>query len=140
MRHALFDWRLSFRSLLRSPGYSLASVLVLGLGIGVSVAALAIARQALLAPLPYARSDRLVLLFEATPSGSLRLPSNPVVDDWRSQSKRFEGIEYVTGTQALLRETTGPELVTLAVPTLVCAALWETYVWPYLLRAVSPIA
>jgi hypothetical protein len=30
--------------------------------------------------------------------------------------------------------------VTLAVPTLVCAALWETYVWPYLLRAVSPIA
>jgi hypothetical protein len=30
--------------------------------------------------------------------------------------------------------------VTLAVPTLVCAALWETYVWPHLLRAVSPIA
>jgi hypothetical protein len=30
--------------------------------------------------------------------------------------------------------------VTLAVPTLVCAALWETYVWPLLLRAVSPIA
>ena len=30
--------------------------------------------------------------------------------------------------------------VTMAVPTLVCAALWEIYVWPHLLRAVSPIA
>lgn len=30
--------------------------------------------------------------------------------------------------------------VAIAVPVLVSAALWETYVWPELLRAVSPIA
>lgn len=30
--------------------------------------------------------------------------------------------------------------VAVAVPTLVCAALWETYVWPHLLQAVSPVA
>ena len=30
--------------------------------------------------------------------------------------------------------------VAIAIPTLVCAALWETYVWPHLLQAVSPIA
>jgi Stage II sporulation protein M len=29
--------------------------------------------------------------------------------------------------------------VALAIPILVCAALWETYVWPHLLRAVSPL-
>jgi hypothetical protein len=30
--------------------------------------------------------------------------------------------------------------VAIAIPILLCAALWETYVWPQLLRAVSPIA
>jgi Stage II sporulation protein M len=30
--------------------------------------------------------------------------------------------------------------VAIAVPILVWAALWETYVWPHLLRAVSPLA
>ncbi len=30
--------------------------------------------------------------------------------------------------------------VAIAVPTLVCAAMWETYVWPHLLQAVSPVA
>lgn len=30
--------------------------------------------------------------------------------------------------------------VAVAVPTLVLAALWETYVWPHILEAVSPIA
>jgi uncharacterized membrane protein SpoIIM required for sporulation len=30
--------------------------------------------------------------------------------------------------------------VAIAIPTLVLAALWETYVWPHILEAVSPIA
>jgi Stage II sporulation protein M len=30
--------------------------------------------------------------------------------------------------------------VGIAVPTLVCAALWETYLWPHLLQAASPVA
>jgi hypothetical protein len=30
--------------------------------------------------------------------------------------------------------------VAVAIPTLVLAALWETYVWPYVLLAVSPVA
>jgi stage II sporulation SpoM-like protein len=30
--------------------------------------------------------------------------------------------------------------VALAIPTLVLAALWETYVWPHTLQSVSPIA
>lgn len=30
--------------------------------------------------------------------------------------------------------------VAIAIPILVCAAMWETYLWPYVLRAVSPIA
>jgi len=30
--------------------------------------------------------------------------------------------------------------VAVAIPTLVLAALWETYVWPYVLVAVSPVA
>jgi len=50
---------------------------------------------------------------------------------WTMASRRGEWGDLLAATLVT---------VTLAVPTLVCAALWETYVWPYLLRAVSPIA
>ena len=30
--------------------------------------------------------------------------------------------------------------VAIAIPVLVCSAMWETYVWPHLLQAVSPVA
>jgi hypothetical protein len=108
--------RLSFRSLLRSPGYTAVAVLVLGFGIGVSVAVWAIAKQALLAPLPYRDAGRLVTLFETSPTGGIRLPSNPTVEDWKAQNDVFQSMAYVTGGQVLLKEPAGPELVTTAVP------------------------
>jgi hypothetical protein len=50
---------------------------------------------------------------------------------WTIASRRGEWGDLLAATVAT---------VAVAVPTLVCAALWETYVWPHLLRAASPIA
>jgi Stage II sporulation protein M len=50
---------------------------------------------------------------------------------WTIASRRGEWGDLLAATVAT---------VAIAVPALVCAALWETYVWPHLLQAASPIA
>ena len=114
MDNFLIDVRQFLRNLWRAPGYALVSVLVLGLGIGVGLAALAIAQRALFAPLPYGSADRLAILFEADQRDGRRLASYPTVQDWIASTESFEGIAYVTGSQALLRQPSGPELVPTA--------------------------
>ena len=49
---------------------------------------------------------------------------------WTIASRRSEWDDLLAATLVT---------VAIAIPTLVCAALWETYVWPQLLRAVSPL-
>ncbi|HEU4525139.1 MAG TPA: hypothetical protein VFR62_08955, partial [Gemmatimonadales bacterium] len=55
MRHAL-------RSLVQSPGFSLAVVLTLALGIGANTAVFSVLRGVLLRPLPHEGGDRLLYL------------------------------------------------------------------------------
>jgi putative ABC transport system permease protein len=117
MQRIVADLRSAIRSLARAPGYTAVAVAVLGFGIGVSVAALAIGNRALLTPLPYTDPDRLITLFEATPSGGARLASRPTVADWRAQARSFESFTYVSGTQLLLKGDASPELVTTALPS-----------------------
>jgi hypothetical protein len=50
---------------------------------------------------------------------------------WTIASRRAEWGDLLAATVAT---------VAVAIPTLVLAALWEVYVWPYILQAVSPIA
>ena len=48
---------------------------------------------------------------------------------WTIASRRGEWGDLLAATVAT---------VAIAIPTLVCAALWEAYVWPHLLQAASP--
>jgi hypothetical protein len=50
---------------------------------------------------------------------------------WTIASRRSEWDDLLAATLVT---------VAVAIPILVCAALWEAYVWPQLLRAASPIA
>ena len=56
------DLRYALRSLRRSRGVTLAAVLTLGLGMGASTAVFALLKRAVLDPLPYRESSRLVRL------------------------------------------------------------------------------
>jgi uncharacterized membrane protein SpoIIM required for sporulation len=50
---------------------------------------------------------------------------------WTLASRRGQWDDLLAATLAT---------VAIAVPILVCAAVWETYVWPQILQAVSPVA
>jgi hypothetical protein len=50
---------------------------------------------------------------------------------WTIASRKGEWGDLLAATVAT---------VAVAIPTLVLAALWETYVWPQILQAVSPVA
>jgi len=60
----LLDLRRAFRSLARTPGFTLVTVLTLALGIGANTAIFSVVNRVVLAPLPYPDADQLVALGE----------------------------------------------------------------------------
>ena len=71
MDSILKDLRFGARALMRSHWYTAIVVLTLGLGIGANTAIFSVITGVLLRPLPYERSDRLVLLRQSAPLASV---------------------------------------------------------------------
>jgi predicted permease len=67
---ALRDLRYSIRTLSRTPGFTVTAILVMALGIGANVALFTVVRSVLLKPLPFREPDRLIQLYEKSPSGT----------------------------------------------------------------------
>jgi putative ABC transport system permease protein len=89
------DLRLAVRQLMTSPGFTLVATLTLALGIGVNSAIFALADAALMRPLAFGQSDRLVMLWERTPT-SPRTGVSPLnLRDWERQSRSFAGFAAV---------------------------------------------
>ena len=89
------DLQLAARSLAKSPVFTGAATLALALGIGATTAMLSVVNGVLLRPLPYADSDRLMVI--------LHQGRNPVAPanfrDWRAQTRSFADVaaaEYWT--------------------------------------------
>ena len=72
LEDALRDLRYGLRSLRRTPGFTLVSILTLALGIGATTAVFSVINGVLLKPLPYPESDSLVAVLHAAPG--LKLP------------------------------------------------------------------
>jgi predicted permease len=68
------DLRFAFRQLRKSPGSSLAVVVMLALGMGATTAIFSLVEGVLLRPLPFANPDRLVLLGDHVRRGGSNLP------------------------------------------------------------------
>jgi hypothetical protein len=82
------DVRLSFRTLINSPGFTAVAVATLALGIGVNAAVFTVTKAALFAGLPMVeRNDRILYL-----SGNGCCVSYPDFLDWKAQAKSFTGM------------------------------------------------
>ncbi|REK08409.1 MAG: hypothetical protein DWQ36_10125 [Acidobacteria bacterium] len=98
------EWRLTARSLRRAPLYTLTVILVLALGIGATTTVASLVHGILLDPLPYADSDRLVVLEQSDRAGENERPfSIKEFFELREQSTAFASLaEYHAMTFTLL--------------------------------------
>ena len=83
------DLRFAVRGLLQAPAFSLAAIAALALGIGPNTAIFSVVYATLLAPLPYADPDQLVMVWSRTPSG-VRNPVSPAdALAWKAAATSF---------------------------------------------------
>jgi putative ABC transport system permease protein len=92
------DIRYAARMLRKNPGFTAIAVLTLALGIGANSAIFSIVNAVLLRPLPYPDSGRLVVVWatEASNNNSQDVTSYPGFEDWKAQSRSFEGLAAFT--------------------------------------------
>jgi len=85
------DLRQAARRLRARPSISLLAILALALGIGANTAMFSAVDAVLLAPLPFAEPERLVVLWKSQPSREVPVieVSHPELVDWQRQSTVF---------------------------------------------------
>jgi predicted permease len=110
----LGDVRFGIRTLVRTPGFSVLAILVMGLGIGANVALFTVVHSVLLKPLPFKNQDRLVRLYEADSKGAMQdnVLAGGTFASWQAQARSFEGMAVKKGIDYNLSGSGGqlPEL------------------------------
>jgi putative ABC transport system permease protein len=94
MTQLIQDLRFAVRMLARNRGFTAVVVLTLALAIGANSSVFSIVNAVVLHHLPYAQSDRLVMLWERNTSsgGDLEKLSGPDLLEWQSRGHSFEGM------------------------------------------------
>ncbi len=93
----MHDLRYAFRTLRRSPLFSLIAILTLTLGIGATTAIFSVINGVLLRPLPYPDAERIVRVFEVSERGGRMNFSDPDFEDLRDQSHSFASLAQASG-------------------------------------------
>jgi predicted permease len=97
----LQDIRYAARSLLRTPGFTIAAALTLAVGIGANAAIFSVFDAVLLGPLPYRDADRLTVVHEGTDT---LIPANALhFREWRASTRSFENMALIGPTTYDLR-------------------------------------
>ena len=114
------DFRHSWRGLLRTPGFLITSVGTLALAIGAVTGMFNVVNTVLLQPLPFPRSDRLVILSGTAPGSDL--PENfglgfDFYFHYKENSKLLDGIFAFGGGTSTLRTDSRVERIGMAFPT-----------------------
>ncbi len=84
------DLRISARSLLRSPGFTLTATLTLAIAIGMATSVFSVVNALLLRPLSYQNADRLAVIWSASRAESRAPVSFDDFVDWTRDSKTIE--------------------------------------------------
>ena len=86
------DIRIGIRTLARTPGFAIISILVIAIGIGANVALFTVVRSVLLRPLPFKEPDSLLSLYGEDDKGHNKDWAIPPGDfyDWQKQAHGLE--------------------------------------------------
>ncbi|HEY6783619.1 MAG TPA: ABC transporter permease, partial [Gemmatimonadales bacterium] len=96
MESLLSDIRYAFRSLLKSPGFTLTVIVTLALGIGANTAIFSALYGVLFRPLPYPHQERLAIL-GFRDSHQARNVTYPQFQFFRDNALEFEALAVSTG-------------------------------------------
>ena len=104
------DLRYAARLLVKTPAFTVVAVATLALGIGANTAIFSVVAAALLNPLPFPDSDRLVVLTNTVQRDTVerRAFSYPDYRDVRDRSQSFEGLAAWSGETFTLSAPDAP--------------------------------
>jgi predicted permease len=99
------DLRYAVRLLRLQPGFTAVALLTLALGIGATTAIFSVVNAVVLRPLPFPRSDRLVLIFEKNVQrGWMTFAVAPAnYADWARESRTFKSMAALSHGTAAFR-------------------------------------
>ena len=103
------DVKFALRQLKGSPAFTAVAALTLALGIGANSAMFALADATLIRPLPYPQPDRLVMIWQRSPTFPRAGVSTTDLRDWEEQNRTFEvlgGVAFGAGGGPLVE---GPD-------------------------------
>lgn len=105
------DIRYGARQLRKNPGFTIVAVLTLVIGIAANTAIFSVVNALLLRPLPYADSDRLVMLSINSKGGDGGDTDFTTFVDWRERSRSFERMALITSWGGVMTGQGEPERV-----------------------------
>ena len=106
----LQDLRYAWRSLRRSPAFTIAAVLSLALGIGAGTSIFSIADTVFLRPLPYAHPEQLTWVANRFPGMGIEFLASPDYVAWRRDNSVFQQLAatQVHGGETMLLNGSDP--------------------------------
>ncbi|MCF3648160.1 ABC transporter permease, partial [Synoicihabitans lomoniglobus] len=93
--HFWQDLRFAARNLRKSPGFTAVAVLTLAIGIGANTAIFSVVSGLLLNPLPYADSDRIMVIDEAPVPGGTGGSCGGTFLEWQENQIHFESMAAI---------------------------------------------
>src|SRR5262245_26674679 len=92
MEDFIRDLRISIRTLIKKPGFTVVVVLMLAVGIAANTAIFSVVNGVLLRALPYRQDDRILTVWQSAPKRGVEREETSPADffDWRDQSQSFE--------------------------------------------------
>jgi len=108
------DVRYALPLLGRAPGFALVAVITLALGVGANTAVFSVIRGVLLAPLPFAEADRLVVVWHAYPPKQPRAAVSPSATSANPLNMEVIGLPF--GDCAISSPTRSDAIRRLAAP------------------------
>jgi predicted permease len=105
------DLRFTLRQLRKNPAFTVTATVMVALGIGASVAIFAFVDAALIKPLPYHNSSRLLFVTETTPVIPRANFSYFDYLDWKKLNRVFESLDVYSQRGYVTASSTGMEMV-----------------------------